>query len=76
VTERADTAVSMGKRTAFWALVVVATLSVLATLFWALDLLVVHSASADRSSHFVRTFGVPAVVWGLLLFRFRRWRTA
>ena len=70
VTERPDAAASIGKRIAFWAMVVMASFGCLATLFWALDFFVVQSASTDRSSRFLGLFGVQTIFWGLVLFAF------
>lgn len=76
MTEEADPAVSMGKRIAFWIILLFAAVSGLATLVWALDLFVGHSASTERSSRFFGIFGVQALFWGSVLFRHRGWRTA
>jgi hypothetical protein len=76
IDEGPDPAVSMGKRIGFWAFAVMAFLTGLATLFWALDYLVVQSANANRSSQFLGVFGAQALLWGFLLIRHRRWRKA
>jgi hypothetical protein len=68
--------VSLAKRIAFWGIALMAFLTALVTLFWAVDLFIYKTASADRSGRFLGSFCVQALFWGFMLFHRREWRTA